>query len=215
LLRVWSPSIVHGLQQTEDYARVLLSVHPDVADEVVGTRLAGRMARQKRLFARDVPMLFLIDQLALYRLVGSPEIMAAQLQHLVTMASRPRVNPGRSSRRRAVRRARDRTDRPRGVLGNERVRQRVDRRGNPFVARARVRYASVRGVARVRVTCTDRTGGRTMDWRKSTYSDSNGGSCVETASGNGVILVRDTTNRDGGTLGFTAAAWQEFTDSLG
>jgi hypothetical protein len=42
----------------------------------------------------------------------------------------------------------------------------------------------------------------------------NGGSCIETASGNGVILVRDTTNRDGGTLGFTAAAWQEFADSL-
>jgi hypothetical protein len=53
-----------------------------------------------------------------------------------------------------------------------------------------------------------------MDWRKSTYSDSNGGACVETASGNGVVLVRDTTKRDGGTLGFTAASWQEFTDSL-
>jgi hypothetical protein len=53
-----------------------------------------------------------------------------------------------------------------------------------------------------------------MDWRKSTYSDSNGGSCVETASRNGVILVRDTTDRDAGTLGFTAAAWQEFTRSL-
>jgi hypothetical protein len=88
---VWSPSIIHGLQQTEDYARVLLSVHPDVTDEVVSTRLAGRMARQKRMFARDVPMLFLIDQLTLYRLVGSPEIMAGQLRHLVMLASRPRV----------------------------------------------------------------------------------------------------------------------------
>jgi Domain of unknown function (DUF397) len=53
-----------------------------------------------------------------------------------------------------------------------------------------------------------------MDWRKSTYSDSNGGQCVETASDNGMILVRDTTNRDGGTLDFTAAAWREFTNSL-
>jgi hypothetical protein len=87
----WCPSIVTGLLQTEDYARELLSVHPDVTDEVIGTRLAGRMARKKRLFAQEVPMLFLIDQLALYRLVGSPEIMAAQLQHLVTEASRPRV----------------------------------------------------------------------------------------------------------------------------
>ena len=48
------------------------------------------------------------------------------------------------------------------------------------------------------------------DWRKSTYSDGNGGECVELASGSGVILVRDTTNRDGGTLAFTADAWSAF-----
>lgn len=53
-----------------------------------------------------------------------------------------------------------------------------------------------------------------MDWRKSSYSDSNGGDCVETASGSGVILVRDTTNRDGGTLAFTAGAWKAFTAAL-
>lgn len=45
-----------------------------------------------------------------------------------------------------------------------------------------------------------------MDWRKSSYSGAQGGSCVETASGDGVILVRDTTDRDGGTLAFTAEA---------
>ena len=90
-LRDWCPSIITGPLQTQDYARVLLSVHPDVTDEIVGTRLAGRMTHQRRLFARDVPTLFLIDQLALYRLIGSPEIMAAQLQHLVATASRPRV----------------------------------------------------------------------------------------------------------------------------
>jgi Domain of unknown function (DUF397) len=52
------------------------------------------------------------------------------------------------------------------------------------------------------------------DWRKSSYSDGNGGACVETASGDDVILVRDTTNRDGGTLVFTAQAWQTFATSL-
>ena len=51
-------------------------------------------------------------------------------------------------------------------------------------------------------------------WRKSTYSDGNGGSCVETASANGVILVRDTTDRDGATLSVPAAAWQRFADAL-
>jgi transcriptional regulator with XRE-family HTH domain len=87
----WCPSIITGFLQTEDYARALLSVHPDVTDEVVSTRLAGRMSHQRRLFERGMPMLFLVDQLALYRLVGSPQAMTAQLEHLITAAGSPRV----------------------------------------------------------------------------------------------------------------------------
>jgi hypothetical protein len=52
-----------------------------------------------------------------------------------------------------------------------------------------------------------------MDWRKSTYSGSNGGDCVEVASA-GAVMVRDTTNRDGGTLSFGAAAWATFLGTL-
>jgi hypothetical protein len=52
------------------------------------------------------------------------------------------------------------------------------------------------------------------NWRKSSYSGANGGSCVETAGGAGVILVRDTTDRDGFTLSVPADAWAMFTDSL-
>jgi len=55
--------------------------------------------------------------------------------------------------------------------------------------------------------------GADMNWRKATYS--NGGeNCVETASGSGVVLVRDTKDRDGGTLAFSAGAWERFTASL-
>jgi hypothetical protein len=50
-------------------------------------------------------------------------------------------------------------------------------------------------------------------WRKASRSGTNG-NCVETASGSGAVLVRDTTNRDGGTLTFTAEAWAEFTGGL-
>jgi hypothetical protein len=57
------------------------------------------------------------------------------------------------------------------------------------------------------------------EWRKSSYSDGNGGSCVETASGDGLILVRDTTDREGvatgtSTLSIPAAAWSKFTAAL-
>lgn len=51
-------------------------------------------------------------------------------------------------------------------------------------------------------------------WRKSSYSGTSGGGCVETASGPGVVLVRDTTNRDGGTLAFSTQAWVRFAASL-
>jgi len=55
--------------------------------------------------------------------------------------------------------------------------------------------------------------GTLMNWRKSTYS-SNGGNCVETASGNGAVMVRDTTNCDGVALVIDAAAWSKFTSSI-
>jgi hypothetical protein len=50
-------------------------------------------------------------------------------------------------------------------------------------------------------------------WRKSTRSTSNGGSCVEVADNlSGVVLVRDSKDRDGGTLAFGPTGWQAFVD---
>jgi hypothetical protein len=52
-------------------------------------------------------------------------------------------------------------------------------------------------------------------WRKATYSSSNGTNCVEAGVAEpGRVLVRDTADRDGGTLTFTAEAWQRFTGNL-
>jgi hypothetical protein len=51
-------------------------------------------------------------------------------------------------------------------------------------------------------------------WRKSTYSGGSGGECVEVASTPAHVAVRDTTNRDGGALTFTADAWAAFTTTL-
>ncbi len=50
-------------------------------------------------------------------------------------------------------------------------------------------------------------------WHKSTRSGTNGGSCVEVADNlPSVVLVRDTKDRDGGTLQFNPTVWQAFVD---
>jgi len=90
-LRVWSPGIVHGLLQTEDYARALLSTYPGVTSETVSARLAARMQRQRRLAARDIPSWFIVDELSLYRQVGPTEAMTAQMRHLRAVAAMPDV----------------------------------------------------------------------------------------------------------------------------
>jgi hypothetical protein len=46
-------------------------------------------------------------------------------------------------------------------------------------------------------------------WRKSSYSSNNGGQCVEVARNlPGAVAVRDTKDRDGGTLILTPEQWR-------
>lgn len=52
-------------------------------------------------------------------------------------------------------------------------------------------------------------------WRKSSYSGTNGGGCVEAGvAEQGTVLVRDTTNRGGAVLIIPVESWETFTDWL-
>ena len=52
-------------------------------------------------------------------------------------------------------------------------------------------------------------------WRKSSYSGSNGGNCVEVADNlPGVVAVRDSKDPDGPVLAFTPDDWQAFTAAI-
>ena len=87
-LLIWAPGIVDGIAQTAAYARELLSIYPGVTDDVVETRLASRMDRQKRLLRENGPTVgLLVDQVALYRGIGSAEVMAEQMHRLTDVAS--------------------------------------------------------------------------------------------------------------------------------
>jgi len=47
------------------------------------------------------------------------------------------------------------------------------------------------------------------NWRKSSYSGDNGGACVEVALCD-AALVRDTTDRNGPCVAFSADTWRAF-----
>ncbi len=66
----------------------------------------------------------------------------------------------------------------------------------------------------------DQKSGRgTMDvtsitWRKSSYSGSNGGTCVEVGTTGPAVAVRDSKHPDGPQLAFASDNWKTFTDQL-
>jgi len=91
-LRIWQLGVLSGLLQTEEYARAILAVNPGVTEDQVTERLAARLARQAILTRDDPPSAwFLVDEAALRRRVGSPQVMAAQLAHLAGVARLPGI----------------------------------------------------------------------------------------------------------------------------
>ncbi|CAM5362597.1 DUF397 domain-containing protein [Streptomyces atroolivaceus] len=55
----------------------------------------------------------------------------------------------------------------------------------------------------------------TAAWRKASYSNGDGGECVEIADGlPGIVPVRDSKTPDGPALTFRAAHWTRFVEAL-
>jgi transcriptional regulator with XRE-family HTH domain len=93
-LYIFEHSMIPGLLQTEAYARAILETHPDVTEDVVIQRLAGRLSRQEILERDDPPppvVCALLDQSALHREIGGPAAMRDQLVHLAAMSRRPNI----------------------------------------------------------------------------------------------------------------------------
>ena len=52
----------------------------------------------------------------------------------------------------------------------------------------------------------------TNTWRKSSYSNAQGGDCIEIAESPEAIHVRDSKDKSGPTLTFTPNQWSAFVD---
>jgi transcriptional regulator with XRE-family HTH domain len=91
-IRTWEPSLVPGLLQTENYARAMLSGEPGVTTEEVEEQVTARMERQSILRRPKPPMLWVVlDEGVLQRPIGSPAVMAEQLNHLFVAGQAPRI----------------------------------------------------------------------------------------------------------------------------
>lgn len=92
-LYYYGNSIIHGLLQTEDYARALISAYRrDYSTERIDRLVGLRMDRQAVLERSRPPALWIIlDEAVLRRPVGDATVMARQLTHLVTLSSRPDI----------------------------------------------------------------------------------------------------------------------------
>ncbi|MFB9252881.1 helix-turn-helix domain-containing protein [Sphaerisporangium melleum] len=94
-VRSFDGMLVHGLLQTEDYAREvirssLMALSPPAEVE---RRVEVRMTRQKLLLAEDDPLRFwaVIEEAALLRHVGSASVMREQYAKLLEFAARDNI----------------------------------------------------------------------------------------------------------------------------
>ncbi|MEU2714141.1 helix-turn-helix transcriptional regulator [Streptomyces sp. NPDC007205] len=94
LIRSYEPHFVPGLLQTEDYARAVLKSGAigQTSPDDIERHVALRMQRQQLLARADAPRFWAVmDETALRRPVGGPEVMRAQIDKLLEATKLPHV----------------------------------------------------------------------------------------------------------------------------
>ena len=93
IIRTYEVQFVHGLMQTEDYARAVILIanaHAPAAE--VDRRVSMRMRRQRLLTRPGAPELWaVLDEAALRRPIAGPDVMRAQLEYLLQLTDLPNV----------------------------------------------------------------------------------------------------------------------------
>ncbi|ATL65048.1 helix-turn-helix domain-containing protein [Nocardia terpenica] len=91
LLRGYDPQIIHGLLQTEDYARAVLRAGMEFLDTSrdLDHAVQARIERQQVLRRGRHRFHLLLNEQALRTTVGGPSVMAGQLEHLLELMTLP------------------------------------------------------------------------------------------------------------------------------
>jgi transcriptional regulator with XRE-family HTH domain len=93
LIRAYEPQVIPGLLQTEGYIRAITAASfPGATEEQTQRRVTLRLARQELLTRPGAPGYWVVlDETVLRRPIGGPEVMRAQIAHLIEAAGRPNV----------------------------------------------------------------------------------------------------------------------------
>lgn len=93
LIRTYELQFVPGLLQSEGYARAVIRLgNAGAAEQEIDQRVELRLQRQERLTGPDAPRLWaVVDEGALRRPIGGPEVMRGQFEHLIEMSKLPNV----------------------------------------------------------------------------------------------------------------------------
>jgi hypothetical protein len=93
-LHTHAPMVVPDLLQTPAYAQAVIEeTIPQPTAEQAATRLKVRLRRQHRIYEPACPLRLwvLLDESALHRVVGSPDVMREQLEHLNALSTEPHI----------------------------------------------------------------------------------------------------------------------------
>ncbi|EFF93252.1 regulatory protein [Streptomyces sp. e14] len=96
LFRIYSPTLVPGLLQTEGYARAVLSATADFLElpDDAEAAAAARVQRSQIIHQPGHRFVMVMEESVLYHQLGDAEAMAAQLGYLLTAGALPLVSLG-------------------------------------------------------------------------------------------------------------------------
>jgi transcriptional regulator with XRE-family HTH domain len=89
---VFQPTMIPGLLQIADYARRVMSQGNPMAQDDIATAVRERLDRQTILYDQGKHFEFLLTETALRWRPGPTELMRAQLDRLISVASLPNVS---------------------------------------------------------------------------------------------------------------------------
>jgi transcriptional regulator with XRE-family HTH domain len=91
-IREYELQFVPGLLQIEDYAAAVIRLGNRPSEDEVVRRTEARMSRQEILDRENPPKIWaVLDEGALRRIIGGPEVMREQLRHLIEICDHPAV----------------------------------------------------------------------------------------------------------------------------